>query len=81
MQPKVTVKLSFGNPLGKLGRVQQLLVIGLMIVVVVDLSVLTNLDLMLRIGIAVLAFILVFLALIANELLNMQKEAIEQAQK
>lgn len=58
-----------------------MLVIGLMIVVVVDLSVLTNLDLMLRIGIAVLAFILVFLALIASELLNMQKEAIEQAQK
>lgn len=74
--------MSFGNPLKNIGRLQQVIVIGLMVVVMIDLSPLAgSIDFTFRIGIAVIAFIAVFLSLVASELINAQNEVDRQAQR
>jgi len=72
--------LSFGNVLKGFGIVQELIVLGLMVVTLVALLYF-DFDLMLKIGIAVLAFTMILLVNIASQLLNMQKEAINRAQR
>jgi len=69
--------LSFGNSLKNLGTVQEALVLGLMIVSMFALFYF-DIDITLKIGIAVLAFAIILLASIASQLLNIQKEAAKQ---
>jgi hypothetical protein len=71
--------LSFGNSLKSLGTVQEALVLGLMIVSMFALFYF-DIDLTLKIGIAVLAFAIILLASIASQLLNIQKEAAKAQQ-
>lgn len=71
--------LSFGNPLKSLGRVQEGIVLGLMIVTIFAI-VYFDFDWTLKIGISALAFAIIMLTSIASQLLNIQKET-AQAQK
>jgi predicted cation transporter len=72
-------RLSFGNSLKSLGVVQEALVLGLMIVSMFAIFYF-DFDLTLKIGIAVLAFVIILLASIASQLLNIQKEAAKAQQ-
>jgi hypothetical protein len=69
--------LSFGDQFKNMGRIQEVLVIGLMIVFMFALIYL-DIDFTLKIGIAGLAFAIIILALIASQLLALQKEAAKQ---
>jgi len=71
--------LSFGNALKSLGTVQEALVIGLMVVSMFAIFYF-DIDLTLKIGLAVLAFTIILLASIASQLLNIQKEAAKAQQ-
>ncbi len=71
--------MSFGNSLKSLGTVQEALVLGLMIVSMFAL-IYFDFDLTLKIEIVVLAFIIILLASIASQLLNIQKEAAKAQQ-
>ncbi|MCL2642392.1 MAG: hypothetical protein FWD52_02595 [Candidatus Bathyarchaeota archaeon] len=68
--------MSFGNSLKGLGKIQEVLVLGLMVITMVALFYF-DFDLPLKVGIAVLAFAMVLLTSIASQLLNMQKEAMK----
>ena len=59
--------------LGTLGAVQEVLVLILMLVSVFALFF-SDIELIYKIGIAVLAFSLIFLASLANQLLKQEKE-------
>jgi hypothetical protein len=71
--------LSFGDSLKNLGTVQEALVLGLMVVSMFAILYF-DMDLTLKIGIAVLAFTVILLASIASQLLNIQKEAAKAQQ-
>jgi len=72
--------LSFGNALKGFGTVQELIVLGLMVVTLIALLYF-DFDLMLKIGIAVLAFTMILLVNVASQLLNMQKESADRAKR
>jgi len=72
--------LSFGNALKGFGTVQELIVLGLMVVTLIALLYF-DFDLMLKIGIAVLAFTMILLVNVASQLLNMQRESVDRAQR
>jgi hypothetical protein len=72
--------LSFGNSLKGLGKVQEALVLGLMLVTMIALFYF-DFDLTLKIGIGILAFAIVMLISIASQLLNIQKEEITKKQR
>ena len=59
--------------LGNLSTVQEVLVLGLMLVSIFALFF-SDIDFTYKIGIAVLAFSLIFLANLANQLLKQEKE-------
>ncbi|MGD6810604.1 MAG: hypothetical protein ACQCN3_12980 [Candidatus Bathyarchaeia archaeon] len=71
--------MSFGDSLKNLGTVQEALVLGLMVVSMFAILYF-DMDLTLKIGIAVLAFTVILLASIASQLLNIQKEAAKAQQ-
>jgi hypothetical protein len=71
--------VSFGDSLKNLGTVQEALVLGLMVVSMFAILYF-DMDLTLKIGIAVLAFTVILLASIASQLLNIQKEAAKAQQ-
>jgi len=71
--------LSFGNSLKSLGTVQEALVLGLMIASMFALFYF-DFDLIIKIGIAVLAFTIILLVSIASQLLNLQKQAAKAQQ-
>lgn len=66
--------MSFGDSLKSLGVVQEALVLGLMVVSMFAIFYF-DIDMTLKIGIAVLAFTVILLVSIASQLLNIQKEA------
>jgi hypothetical protein len=70
-------ELSFGN-LKIFNGIQEVLVLALMLVSVFAL-VYVEMDLAYKIGIAVLAFAIIFLATLATQMLRQQKEALKQA--
>jgi protein-S-isoprenylcysteine O-methyltransferase Ste14 len=70
-------KLSFGN-MKVFSGVQEALVLALMLVTILALFY-VNMDITYKIGIAVIAFAIIFLATLAAALLRQQKE-IKQAQ-
>ncbi len=68
----VSQKLSFGN-MKVFNGVQEALVLGLMLVTILVLFY-ANIDFTYKIGIAVIAFIIIFLATLSASLLRQQKE-------
>lgn len=64
--------MSFSNPLKDLGIVQEALILGLMIVIVFTLF--SELDWIYKLGIAALAFIIMFLSTLASQILRQIKE-------
>lgn len=66
--------VSFGNSLKSLGIVQEVLVLGVMMVSIFSLLYF-DFDLKVKIGIMVLAIALLVLTSVSSQLLNMQKEA------
>ena len=72
-EQKVTVKMSLRLGLGNLSRVQEVLVLALMLVSVFALFF-SEIELTYKIGIAALAFSVIFLATLANQLLGQEKE-------
>jgi hypothetical protein len=69
--------LSFGSSLKNLGTVLEIIVIGLMMIFMFDL-IYFNLDFWVKLGIAVLTFTLMILALVASQILALQREAAQQ---
>jgi hypothetical protein len=72
--------LSFGNALKGFSVVQEVIVLGLMIVTMIALLYF-DFDMTLKIGIGALAFAMILLVNIASQLLNIQKEAAAKAQR
>jgi hypothetical protein len=72
--------VSFGNALKGFGTIQEAIVLGLMVVTMIALLYF-DFDMTLKIGLAALAFAMIFLVSIASQLLNIQKEAAAKAQK
>jgi len=72
-EQKVTVKMSLRLGLGNLSRVQEVLVLALMLVSVFALFF-SEIELTYKIGIAALAFSVIFLTSLANQLLGQEKE-------
>jgi hypothetical protein len=72
MGQKVTAKMSLRLGLGNLSRVQEVLVLALMLVSVFALFF-SDIDFAYKIGIAVLAFSVIFLTTLANQLLGQEK--------
>ena len=72
-EQKVTVKMSLRLGLGNMSAVQEVLVLALMLVSVFALFF-SDLELTYKIGIAALAFSLVFLTSLASQLLKQEKE-------
>jgi hypothetical protein len=72
MAQKVTAKMSLRLGLGNLSRVQEVLVLALMLVSVFALFF-SDIDFAYKIGIAVLAFSVIFLTTLANQLLGQEK--------
>jgi uncharacterized membrane protein YGL010W len=70
--------VSFGNALKDFGVVQEALVLALMLVTVFAVFY-VDMDLSYRIAIGVMAFMVVFLATIANQILKQQREAQKKA--
>ncbi len=69
--------MSFGAFNKQLGSVQGILTLALTLIVAVGIFY-TNLDLSYKIGIAIFAFVIMFLASLANVMIQMQKEARKQ---
>jgi hypothetical protein len=69
----VTLKVSLRTGLGNLSTVQEILVLALMLVSVFALFF-SDMDFTYKIGIAVLAFSVIFLTSLASQLLNQEKE-------
>ena len=65
--------MSLGSSLKNLGGVQEILVLALMLVSVFALFF-SDMDFTYKIGIAVLAFSVIFLTSLASQLLNQEKE-------
>jgi len=72
-EQKVTVKMSLRLGLGNMSGVQEILVLALMLVSILALFF-SDLEFMYKIGIAVLAFSIIFLTSLASQLLNQEKE-------
>jgi hypothetical protein len=70
---KVTAKMSLRTGLGNLSNVQEILLLALMLVSVFALFF-SDIDLTYKIGIAALAFSVIFLTSLANQLLKQEKE-------
>lgn len=64
--------MSFGNPLKDLGIVQEALILGLMIIIVFTLF--SELEWTYKLGIAALAFLVMFLTTLASQILRQIKE-------
>jgi hypothetical protein len=77
VEPKGDIDLSFGSSFKNLGTVLEIIVIGLMLIFMFDL-IYFNLDFWVKLGIAALTFTLMILALIASQILTLQKEAAQQ---
>jgi hypothetical protein len=73
----VDLNLSFGN-LRVFSGVQEVLVLASMLISVFAL-IYVEMDIIYKIGIAVLAFTIIFLATLATQILRQQKEAIKRA--
>lgn len=73
------VKMSFGNALKMFNNIQEVLVLALMMVSVFALFYF-DMDIMYKIGIAVLVFSVIFLFTLATQILRQQKE-IKQSQQ
>ena len=71
-EQKVTAKMSLRLGLGNLSTVQEVLVLALMMVSVFALFF-SDIELTYKIGIAVLAFSVIFLGSLANQLLGQEK--------
>jgi hypothetical protein len=69
----VTLKVSLRTGLGNLSTVQEILVIALMLVSVFALFF-SDMDFTYKIGIAALAFSVIFLTSLASQLLSQEKE-------
>jgi hypothetical protein len=69
----VTLKVSLRTGLGNLGTVQEILVLALMLVSVFALFF-SDMDFTYKIGIAALAFSVIFLTSLASQLLGQEKE-------
>ena len=69
----MTLKVSLRTGLGNLSTVQEILVLALMLVSVFALFF-SDMDFTYKIGIAVLAFSVIFLTSLASQLLNQEKE-------
>lgn len=67
--------MSFGNAFKNLGVVQEALILGLMVITIFALFYLNDLDLTYKLGIAVLAFSIIFLSTLASQILSQIKEA------
>ena len=67
------MQMSLRTGLGNLGKVQEILVLALMLVSVFALFF-SDMDFTYKIGIAVLAFSVVFLTSLASQLLKQQEE-------
>ena len=72
-EQKVTVKMSLRLGLGNMSGVQEILVLALMLVSILALFF-SDLEFTYKIGIAVLAFSIIFLTSLASQLLNQEKE-------
>jgi hypothetical protein len=70
---KVTAKMSLRTGLGNLSGVQEVIVLALMLVSVFALFF-SDIELTYKIGIAVLAFSIIFLTSLASQLLKQEKE-------
>ncbi|MGE5187591.1 MAG: hypothetical protein ACM3JE_01035 [Betaproteobacteria bacterium] len=70
--------MSFGNMTKIFGGVQEILVLALMMISVFAL-IYVEMDITYKIGIAVLAFTIIFLATLATQILRQQKEALKTA--
>jgi uncharacterized membrane protein YGL010W len=69
--------MSFGAFNKQLGSVQGILTLALTLIVAIGIFY-TNLDLSYKISIAIFAFVIMFLASLANTIIQMQKEARKQ---
>jgi hypothetical protein len=69
--------MSFGDSLKSFGTVQEALVIGMVVTMFALFYV--NIDLVYKIGIAALVFIIIVLVSIASQLLSLQKDAAKSA--
>jgi len=69
----VNLEMSFRLGLGNLGKVQEILILALMLVSVFALFF-SDIELTYKIGIATLAFSVIFLASLASQLLEQEKE-------
>lgn len=72
-EQKVTVKMSLRLGLGNMSSVQEILVLALMLVSILALFF-SDLEFTYKIGIAALAFSIIFLTSLASQLLNQEKE-------
>jgi len=72
-EQKVTIRVSLRLGLGNMSGVQEILVLALMLVSILALFF-SDLEFMYKIGIAVLAFSIIFLTSLASQLLNQEKE-------
>ena len=70
--------LSFGNMTRVFSGVQEILVLALMMISVFALTY-VEMDITYKIGIAVLAFTIIFLATLATQILRQQKAALKKA--
>jgi hypothetical protein len=68
--------VSFGNVTRIFSGIQEILVLALMMVSVFAL-IYVEMDITYKIGIAVLAFTIIFLATLATQILRQQKEALK----
>ena len=70
--------MSFGNMTRVFSGIQEVLVLALMMISVFALMY-VEMDITYKIGIAVLAFTIIFLATLATQILRQQKEALRKA--
>jgi hypothetical protein len=66
-------KMSFGNLNKAFGTIQEALILALMVITMITLFY-VNIDFSYKVGIAIFTFVIVFLATIANAMLQAQKE-------
>jgi hypothetical protein len=69
--------MSFGNLNKQFGLVQEALILALTLIVAIGIFY-TNIDFGYKIGIAIFAFVIMFLASFANVIIQQQKEARKQ---
>ncbi len=72
-EQKVTGKMSLRLGLGNMSGVQEILVLALMLVSILALFF-SDIEFTYKIGIAALAFSIIFLSSLANQLLSQEKE-------